>query len=105
MDCCFVRRSRPLFTARRLALDISRSAIFRFMRAELSRSAEVGRRDFVGLSSSEMEVAESESVGVDVEGGSRSDDFGEILGEDSFSGGDIGSFISALRGDDCDPRC
>jgi len=75
------------------------------MRAELSRSAEVGRRDFGGLSSSEMEVAESDSGVVDVRGGSGSDDFGEILGEDSFSGGDIGWFISARRGDDCDPRC
>jgi len=75
-----VSRSRFLFTANRLAFDISKSAIynqhvilikcvggrrtFRFMRAESSRSEVVGRRDLVVLSSSVSEGSDVSGAGV-----------------------------------------
>lgn len=77
-DCSCVRRSKFLFTANKLAFDISKSAIyrqytssnqksdggqgeggtFRLIRAASSRSEVVGRRDLVVVSSSVSEGSE-----------------------------------------------
>jgi hypothetical protein len=110
--CSCVNRSNPLFTASKLAFEISRSAIyvswilgestFLFMRAESSRSAVVGRSDFATASCSSSEVSLGRSGVVD----SELDDAGGGSGKrDCDTNFCIGLAVNAARKGDGGELC